>query len=126
MSTGRYILLVSALLVATLAIAWPALGGVGPGARNAVLFGGLLAWANTGVAYALARWSASRSQNVFLGAVLGGMVGRMGLLLGAVVLGVLVLGMPRAPLAIAVLSYFTVFLAIELTLLHRQTGGREV
>jgi len=126
MSTGRYVLLVSALLVATLAIAWPALGGVGPAAQKAVLFGGLLAWANTGIAYALARWSATRSQNVFLGAVLGGMVGRMGLLLGAVVLGILVLGMPRFPLAIAVLGYFSVFLAIELTLLHRQTGRREV
>jgi len=123
MSAGRYVLLVTALLAATLALALPALGSAG--SREAVVFGGLLAWANSGLAYFLARWSSSRSQNVFLGAVLGGMVGRMALLLGAVVVGILVFGMPRLPLAIAVLSYFTAFLAIELSLLHRQIGRRE-
>jgi len=91
-------------------------------ARASVLFGAGLAVANTIVAHALVRWSAGRSTNVFLRAVLGGMVGRMALMLGAVLAGLLALGLPRLPLAFSLLSYFVVFLIMELTILHRQTS----
>jgi hypothetical protein len=109
----------------SLVVVWPLLSGAGPAAQRAVGFGGALAAANTALAYFLARWSERRSPNAFLGAVLGGMLGRMAVMLVAVVLGVLVLGLPRVPLAISVLSYFTVFLVFELALLHRQTSRRE-
>jgi hypothetical protein len=52
------------------------------------------------------------------------MVGRMGLLLVAVVVGVLALGLPKVPLAIALLTYFVLFLVMELAILHRHTPGR--
>jgi uncharacterized membrane protein YccF (DUF307 family) len=67
-------------------------------------------------------WSANRSTNVFMGAVLGGMVGRMGLLLAAVVAAVLLLGLPKVPLALSLLSYFVLFLVFELAMLHRKTS----
>jgi len=126
LSAPRYLLIVTAVTAASLAVVWPLVSGLGPAAQRAVGLGGALAAANTAFAYFLARWSARRSQNVFLGAVLGGMFGRMMVMLGAVVLGVLVFGLPRLPLAFSVLSYFTVFLILELALIHRQTSRREV
>jgi hypothetical protein len=110
----------------SLALVWPLLSGLGPAAQRAVGFGALLAALNTALAYYLARWSHQRSPNAFLGVVLGGMFGRMLLMLAAVVLGVLALGLPRLPLAFSVLGYFTAFLIFELALIHRQTSRREV
>ncbi len=92
-----------------------------PPTRWAAAFGGALAVANTLAAHALVLWSSRRSTNAFLGAVLGGMVGRMALVLAAVVAGVLLLGLPRLPLAFSLLSYFVLFLVMELTILHRRT-----
>jgi len=89
--------------------------------RGAAAYGAALALANTLVAHGLVLWSSRRSTNAFLGAVLGGMVGRMGLMLAAVVAGVLLLGLPKLPLAASLLSYFVVFLIMELTILHRRT-----
>ena len=126
MSAHRYLLIVMVMTAASLALVWPLLSGLGPAAQWAVGFGGTLAAVNTALAYFLARWSEQRSPNVFLGAVLGGMFGRMMVMLGAVVLGVLALGLPRLPLAASVLVYFTVFLVFELALIHRQTSRREV
>jgi hypothetical protein len=39
------------------------------------------------------------------------------------VAGVVGLGLPKWPLAFAVLSYFVLFLVMELTILHRHTGS---
>jgi len=89
--------------------------------RGAAAYGAALALANTLAAHGLVRWSWRRSTNAFLGAVLGGMVGRMGLMLAAVVAGVLLLGLPRLPLAVSLLSYFVLFLVLELSILHRRT-----
>ena len=78
MSLGRYALIVLATVALGLALAWPlGLRGVEPRARWAALLGGALAALNTLAAYALVSWSIGRSTNAFLGAVLGGMVGRM-------------------------------------------------
>ena len=123
MSLGRYALIVAAMLGASLGALVLLFGArMDPDTRNAALVGALLAGANTLLAYFLVVWSQPRSTNTFLAAVLGGMVGRMGLLLAAVVAAVLVLGLPKVPLAISLLSYFVVFLAFELTLLHRRTS----
>jgi branched-subunit amino acid ABC-type transport system permease component len=77
---------------------------------------------NTLAAHALVLWSERRSTKVFLGAVLGGMAGRMALMLAAVVVGVLGLGLPRLPLVASLLGYFVLFLVLELTLQHRHAG----
>ena len=46
----------------------------------------------------------------------------MGIMLLAVVAAVLALDLPKAPLAISLLSYFVLFLVMELALLHKRTS----
>jgi hypothetical protein len=118
---GRYAVVAVAIVAVSLGALWPVMSG--PAAR-AALVGGVLAVANTVTAYALAVWSAGRSTNVFMGAVLGGMVGRMAVMLAAVVAGVLLLGLPKVPLALSLLAYFVVFLVFELAVLHKKTSRR--
>ena len=102
------------------ALLWPLLARwAGPAGRQAALLGAALALANTVAAYGLVRWSAGRPVNTFMGAVLGGMLGRMGLLLAAVLGLVLLLDLPEVPLAVSLLAYFVLFLVIELFLVHR-------
>jgi hypothetical protein len=124
MSLVRYSILVTGIAAATFAVAWAvALRRTDAPVRWAAAFGGLLAVANTLAAHALVLWSARRSTNAFLAAVLGGMVGRMALMLAAVVAGVLLLGLPKLPLAASLLSYFVLFLIVEISILHRQTNA---
>ncbi len=120
MSLKRYSILVLVVAAATLS----ALSLVVPetAARAAVGFGAALAVLNTLAAHALVLGSQGRSTRAFLGLVLGGMVGRLGLMLAAVVLGVLALGLPRLPLVVSLLAYFALFMVMELTLQHRSTG----
>ena len=120
MTLARYVAVVLGAVGASLGVAWPALSAE---ARPAVLTGALLAALNTVGAYFLALWSAGRSNNAFFVAVLGGMLARMGVLLGAVVLGVLVAGLPKVPLTVSLLSYFVVFLVLELAVLSRRPAG---
>jgi hypothetical protein len=122
----RYALVVSMTVGVSLGILLPTLlRGLDPRERSAALLGGLLAAVNTVVAYGLVLWSKKRSPTAFLGAVLGGMVGRMALLLGAVTASILVLGLPKIPLAASLLSYFVLFLIVELAQVHKQTSLRE-
>jgi len=124
LSLLRYTTLVLCVAAATSALAWGvALRRADAPTRWAVAFGGALAVANTLAAHALVLWSSRRSTNAFLGAVLGGMVGRMGLMLAGVVAGILLLGLPRLPLAVSLLSYFVLFLVMELSILHRRTSA---
>jgi branched-subunit amino acid ABC-type transport system permease component len=117
---ARYAALVLGAVAASLCAAWPALA---PEARPAVLAGAVLAAANTVCAYFLAQWSAGRSHHAFFVAVVGGMTARMAVLLGAVVAGVLVAGLPRVPYAVSLLAYFVVFLVLELAVLSRRPVG---
>jgi hypothetical protein len=118
-SLGRYTLVVLALLGAGLGAAWlPLLRGLEPRARWAAFLGGALAALNAITAYLLVLWSASRPTGAFLRAILGGMVGRMAFLLAAVVGGVLGLGLPSVPLTVSLLTYFVLFLVLELAVLH--------
>ena len=121
MSIKRYALIAMGVVAATLAAAWPA---VSAEARAAVLGGAGLAAGNTVLAYFLTVWAITRSPNVFLGVVLGGMVVRMVVMLLAVVGAVVGLGLPALPLAVSLLAYFVAFLAFELTVLHRRTSQR--
>lgn len=120
MSFGKYGLVVAAILLASLPVLLAALGSADPGARPAALLGAALAALNTLAAYGLVLWSAGRSTTAFMRAILGGMVGRMGVLLAAVVGAVLALGLPKVPLALSLLGYFVVFLVLELAVLQRR------
>ncbi len=121
MSIGRYSILVLGVVLVSLGAAWPlALGRLDAPARWAVGFGGAIAVLNTTAAHALLRWSAGRSTGDFLRAVLGGMLGRMAFMLAAVLAGILLLDLPRLPLAFSLLSYFVAFLFLELSMLQRQ------
>ena len=122
MSLGKYVLLVLVVVATLVAAGWPALPPES-GVRWAVVGGAALAALNTILAYFLVVWSASRSTGVFMKAVLGGMVVRMGLMLAAVVAGVLVFDLPKVPLAISLLAFFVLFLIMELTILHRRTSA---
>jgi hypothetical protein len=117
---ARYTAVVLGAVGASLCAAWPFLPGE---SRRAVLTGALLAAANTICAYFLARWSAGRSNQAFFTAVLGGMLARMTVLLGALLLGVLVVGLPKLPLTFALLGYFVAFLVLELAVLSRRPTG---
>jgi hypothetical protein len=122
LSLARYATVVVAFVAVSLGLLLPALSSrLDRAALRAAVAGGSLAAANTVLAYGLVLWSSRRSTNVFLGTVLGGMVGRMALMLAAVIAGVAWLGLPKVPLALALLSYFVVFLAFELVTVHRRT-----
>lgn len=121
MSLLRYSILVLGVTAATLAAVWllvPREAQV----RMAVAFGAVLAALNTLTAHALVQWSERRSMPVFLGAVLGGMLGRMALMLAAVAVGVFGLQLPRLPLVVSLVAYFILFLVMELTIQHRHAG----
>ena len=122
MSLGKYAILVLAAVATLLAAAWPLLPADLAG-KSAVVAGGALAAFNTILAYFLVLWSSGRSTNAFLGAVLGGLVGRMALMLAAVAAGILVFELRKAPFAISLLAFFVLFLVLELSILHRRTSG---
>lgn len=124
MSLFRYAGFVLAVVLGSLGVVWLGFGGrLAPGALTAIVVGAAVAAANTLAAYGLVRWGQKRSTNAFMGAVLGGMVGRMGLMLAGVVAAVLVLGLPKVPLAVSLLAYFVLFLVFELAVLQKQRPG---
>ena len=121
MSLGNYSILVLAVVLATLGPCWPlALRRLDAPARWAVAFGSAIAVLNAIAAHALVRWSAGRPTVAFLRAVLGGMVVRIAVMLAALFAGLLLFGLPQLPLAVPLLGYFVLFLALELVFLHRQ------
>ena len=120
MTLARYAAVVLGAVGASLCAAWPMLAAQ---SRPAVLTGALLAAVNTVCAYSLAVWSAGRSNNAFFIAVLGGMLARMTVLLAAVLVGVLVVGLPKLPLTFALLAYFVAFLVLELAVISRRATG---
>lgn len=123
MSLARFGAVVLAVVALSLGPALWLLGrGLETEGRWAALFGAGLAGVNAVGAFALVRWSHHRgSAQGFLAVVVGGMMGRMALMLAAVVWGVLGLGLPKVPLATTLLAYFVLFLVFELRVLHKQT-----
>jgi hypothetical protein len=120
MTLGRYALMALAVTAGSLGLLWPLLQRwLQPAGRRAALVGAALAVANTVAAYGLVRWSGGRPVNTFMTAVLGGMLGRMAVMLGAVLAAVLLLDLPEVPLAVSLLSYFVIFLVVELRIVHR-------
>jgi hypothetical protein len=92
--------------------------------RTAIGMGAALATLNTIAAFALAAWAERRPIKAFMVAVLGGMLARMAVLLAAVVVGVLWLRLPTAPLTLSLLGYFVAYLIFELAVLHHRTRAR--
>lgn len=126
MTLARYTSIVGGLLGATLGLGMLALRErVGERECWAAAYGGGLAGLNTIGAYALVEWAGKRSPRAFLAAVLGGMVGRMALMLLAVVVGIVGLGLPRLPLAFTLLGFFVLFLVFEIAVLQRRTTAAE-
>jgi hypothetical protein len=117
----RYAFLVLAIVGGSLALLWPFLPLDARG-RGAAAFGAALAAGNALAAYFLVVWSEGRSTTAFFRAVLGGMAGRMALMLAAVLSGVLLLDLPAVPLATSLLAYFVVLLVLELTVVHKRTS----
>jgi hypothetical protein len=93
--------------------------------RAAVILGSVVATVNTVLAYWFVLLSSRRSERAFLGLVLGGMIGRMALMLATVFLAIVWLGYPSVPLVVSLLSYFALFLIFELTVLHRRAKEGE-
>lgn len=120
MSLVRYSLVVGAIATGSFAALWPVLGGRTQGTRSAVALGTTLAGLNAVAAYALVVWSSGRSNTAFFRAVLGGTLGRLAVLLAAVVIAVVGMGLPRLPLVLALLSYYVAFLVLELAVVHRR------
>jgi hypothetical protein len=123
-SLGRYSMIVATMAAVPLAALWPLLGARQDGSFAAAALGCALASLNAMAAFALVAWSSGRSNTVFFRAVLGGTLGRMVLLLGAVAGAIVLLGLPKLPLVIALLSYYVAFLALELAVVHRRTGAQ--
>jgi hypothetical protein len=121
-SFKRYALIVALIVVSSMLLVLTGLAQVlDAPARLATMVGGMLAAANTLVAYFLVGWAEKRTTKLFLGVVLGGMLGRMAVLLMAVVAAILYFGLPKIPLAVSLLAYFVVFLVFELRVLHQKT-----
>lgn len=118
MTFGKYALIVLSAAGLSQAALLPLLSEP---VRPAVTLGAALAVSNVLLAFALAAWGLKRSPRAFLGAVLLGMMFRLGLVLLAVAVAVAALGVPKVPLTMALLGYFVPFLFFELAVLHRTT-----
>jgi len=116
----RYATLVTGAVALPLGVLALSLGSDDPHAVRSAAFGAALAGFNALAAYALALWAQRGSASVFMGVVLGGMLGRMVLMLAAVAVGLGILDLRRLPLVAALLTYFVIFLVVELLALNRR------
>ena len=121
MSLRRYTLVVLGLASGSLSVVAAFRESLGPEGLLATMVGAALAAANTLAAYALVIWSSPRSPRVFLGSLLGGMLGRMAVMLVAVAAAILYFRLPQVPLVFSLLAYFVGFLVLELCVLQRRT-----
>jgi len=120
---SRYATIVVLSVVGPLAMVNFAWGGDDPQGVRSAAFGAAVAASNAILAYGIALWARHGSTNVFMGAVLGGMLARMVLMLGAVAVGLGILDLRRLPLVAGLLPYFVLFLAVELIALNRRPAA---
>jgi hypothetical protein len=88
----------------------------------AIIAGTLLSTANVLAGYAAIEYSIGRSYTTFLKVVMGGMGIRMAAMLGFFLLCIKVLQLPVIPLSSAMMSFYAVFLILEV--LYIQTRFR--
>jgi len=95
--------------------------------ETAVLFSAVLATANALCSLLLSHLGATRvSTKGFFGAILGGMLLRMGTTLAGFVIGLKVLFLPAVTFAAALLTYTGLFIAAEVALWSRQSFSPRV
>ena len=123
MTLGRQTLVVLAVAASSQA-AVALTGWLDGSGRAAAAFGAAVAAANAIASHALMVLSEGRSTRAFLKLVLGGMAGRLFLVIAAVLLGILAFGLPRLPVLVSLLAHFVVFLVLEMVLLHGTSGAR--
>jgi hypothetical protein len=111
MTFGRYTGIVASTVAAGLVASRPLLTDA---AFYGVAFSLSLTGLNAVAAYFLVCWSQSKPTAAFMTAVLGGMMIRMGIMLGAVLVALKILALPRTPVVVSLLASFTAFLALEL------------
>ena len=125
MSLERYVGLTLGLALITL-LPVLALAGLDERGRLATIVGASLASANTICAYTLVLAARrQRSLQAFMVLVLGGMGVRLTLLLGAIAGGSRLFGFSQTPLTFSILAYFTLFLVLELAVLHARPRAVE-
>jgi hypothetical protein len=86
----------------------------------AVLAGGVLSTLNVLLGYLAIEYSFNKSYSVFLKAVLGGMGARMMLMLGALLVLIKVFGFNVVGLVVSLLSFYAIFLVLEVVFIHRK------
>ena len=126
MSLTRYATIVAVAVGAPLVVLALLRGEDDPHGVRSAAFGAVLAGLNAVLAYAIVLWSQKRGGRAFMAAVLGGMFGRMTMMLAAVAYGLGMLDLRRLPLVVALLGYFVIFLTMELLVLHRHRPATEL
>ena len=127
MTLARYALIVAAILAVTLIGGGLLAGGrLSASAAEAAVFGATVAAANAILAHLLVLRTAGRPASVFLKLVIGGMAGRIALVLGSVSIAVAVLNLPGLPLVLSLLGHFAVFLGLEIVALHSMTSAPQL
>ena len=114
MTLARHALIVGAILAVTLIGGGLLAGGrLSAAAAEAAVFGATVAAINAILAHLLVVRTSGRPTSVFLKLVIGGMAGRIALVLVAVSVAVAVLDLPGLPLVLSLLGHFAVFLGLE-------------
>jgi hypothetical protein len=120
---GRAILALLGVVAATAPLAGVAVHALaGPRAAASAGLGAALATASAAGSLVLLAWAMPRSQNVFLGVLVGGILARMVLFGGAVAILVVATKLPPAGFVGGLLCYYVALQALEIRSFHRWAG----
>lgn len=115
---------VGVLCVASLVAAYPL---AHYGSRETVIaavVGALLSTVNVLAGFLTIEYSFDKSHTTFLKAVLGGMGVRMAVLLGALIFSIKVVELEVVPLTITLLSFYLVYLGMEILYLQKKVATK--
>ena len=90
----------------------------------AAAVGALLSTVNVLAGYLTIEYSFEKSSTTFLKAVLGGMGVRMALMLGALLVSIEVVRLNAVALTVSLLSFYAVFLTMEILFLQKKAAAR--
>ena len=90
----------------------------------AAAVGALLSTVNVLAGYLTIEYSFEKSYTTFLKTVLGGMGVRMALMLGALLISIKVIELNAAALTVSLLSFYVIFLAMEIFFLQKKATAR--
>lgn len=126
MKAGRsFPLQVTAVLfLGTLAAAYPLARYGSMETVVAAAVGALLSTVNVLAGYLTIEYSFEKSYTTFLKTVLGGMGVRMALMLGALLISIKVIELNAAALTVSLLSFYVIFLAMEIFFLQKKATAR--